>query len=594
MNHTSTLLDVFEEHAARSPGKQAFVFLGNGADESERLSYATLRERALGVAENLQESGAADAPVLLAYPPGLEFIVALIGCFYAGVAAVPVPFPNARIARGRISAIARECRAGAVSATRAIVGDQLWRSELAGLAWIASDTIGPARAKVPDPPSQGASIALIQYSSGSTAAPKGVMISHANLLHNQRMLASVLGHDAALIGVNWVPAYHDMGLVGAVLQTLFCGGSSVLLPPLRVAQNPILWLRAISRYRGTTSTAPTFAYAHCVRATRSEQRCELDLCSWDVAICGGEPVDATVLRKFAAAFACAGFRRSSFVPAYGLAEATLLATSPRKGKGLRTRLVDPAQLAHGKAVRTKAAEARHLVSCGTPHLGQQVVIVEPQSRRVLPAGAVGEIWLSGSSVAIGYWGQPAATEEVFCARLAEGGDGCYLRTGDLGFIAKEGLFVTGRLKELLIIRGNNFYPQDLEDAVRCAHPSLRQSIAAAFGIAADGEERLVVAVEPTHAEAKSVDAGATAAAAAAIWRDFGLKLHDLAILRPGGLPRTTSGKIQRGRCRELYLTAALPLLGEALGSGRDRRSDVAADAIDDLVARGIAVEPQPE
>lgn len=560
MNKGGTFLDAFEEHAARQPAKEAFVFLGDGVEETGRLSYAALRDRARGVAEALARGGLRARPVLLAYPPGLEFVVALIGCFYAGAIAVPVPLPTGRRARERFDPIVRDCRPAAVLSTGETIEDPRRLPDPPGSARIATDAIGGARPQAAGALPGPGSIALIQYSSGSTAAPKGVAISHANLAHNQRMLAQVLGHHAASVGVNWVPAHHDMGLVGALLQSLYGGITSILLPPSKAMQHPILWLRAISRYRGTTGTAPSFAYRLCVRTTRPRERRALDLRSWDAAICGGEPVDATVLEEFAAAFAEAGFNKNAFIPAYGLAEGTLLAASPRKGEPLRTRTLDP--LPPGQQRRACAAdrEPRRLVSCGMPHLGQRIVIVEPASRQPLPAGCVGEIWLAGDSVARGYWRKPAATRRVFRARLCGDAEGRYLRTGDLGFLGDEGLFITGRLKELLIIRGGNYYPQDIEDAVRCAHPALEDAQPAAFGITAEGEEKLVVAVEPPVAGEKRIDIAAAEAAIAAVSRGFGLGLYDLLVLRPGGLPRTTSGKVRRARCRELYLAGELPIL----------------------------------
>ena len=579
MNHGETLIEAFERHSARSPNKEAFVFLGDGAEETQRLGYALLRQRALGVAEVLRRGGLQGRPVMLAYPSGLEFVVGLLGCFYAGAIAVPVPFPGAKRARERIDPIVGDCRPGAILSTNEIVEDRRWPHDPGGPVRIPTDTIGAARPEAAGALPDAASIAFIQYSSGSTETPKGVTISHANLAHNQRMLASVYGHHAGSVGVNWVPAYHDMGLVGALLQTLYCGSTSILLPPLKVMQHPILWLRAISRYRGTSSTGPNFAYRLCVRATRPEERVGLDLRSWDVAICGGEPVDAATLEEFAAAFADAGFDKNAFLPAYGLAEGTLLATSPRKGEGSCTRLVDAARLGEGKAAPPGAGAPRRLVSCGQPHLGQRIVIVEPESRCPLPTGSIGEIWLAGESVAQGYWQNPAATQRDFRARIAGEAEGFYLRTGDLGFVGEEGLFVTGRLKEMLIIRGGNYYPQDLEDAVRRAHPLLENGQAAAFGIDLDDEEKLVVAIEPPLGDAKRIDGAAIEAAIAAISRGFGLKLYDLVVLRPGGLPRTTSGKVQRARCRALYLSGELPILGGIfVPFGLGRRAGAAADA----------------
>lgn len=569
-----TLLEAFEDHVARSPAQDAFVFLGNGTEETDRLTYATLRARALGVAEALRRNGAEQEPVLLVFPPGLDFIVALLACFYARAIAVPVPFLVTRRARERIGPIARDCLPKAALSVPELIGNPPVDPEFADLIWIATDresAVGQNTNALPD----AADIALIQYSSGSTAAPKGVVISHGNLVHNQHMMELLFDHHPGQMGVNWIPPYHDMGLMGAVLQSV-CGGTSILLPPLLVLQRPILWLRAISRYGARTSAAPTFGYELCLRAIAPAQRRTLDLRCWKNAVCGAEPVRAEVLEAFAAGFAVAGFARSAFRPAYGLAEATLLATCPHQGEELRIREVDPAQLALGRVAPATPTGSRRLVSCGTAHLGQRIAIVDPQTRRLQPAGSVGEIWVAGDSVAQGYWLQPAATHETFRARLIDGGDQCYLRTGDLGFLGEEGLFITGRLKELLIVRGCNYYPEDLEDAVRRSHPALARGQGAAFGVEAGGEQ-VVVAYELSRGDYENITSEimtrAIEAAIATVSRSFGLQLHDFVIVRPGGLPRTTSGKLQRGRCRELYLAAKLPTLGgiaDVPGLGRHR------------------------
>ena len=570
----ATLLEAFQTHLAQSPEKDACVFLGNGAEESARLSYARLHARALGVADALRRHGCDGAPVLLAYPPGLEFLVALLGSFYAGAVAVPVPLRLPRDAARSIAAIAADCRPAAVLSTAGLIGERRQPSPApAALRWIVTEGLGaggPHRSgPLPDP----SAMALVQYSSGSTGAPRGVAISHANLAHTHATMASVFDHRAESVGVTWVPAYHDMGL-GALLQMLYCGGTNILLPPLRAMQHPFLWLQAISRYRANSTVAPSFAYELCLRRIDRERRRRLDLRSWQVAICGAEPVRAEVLEGFAAAFAEVGFAANAFLPAYGLAEATLLAACAERGEALRVRAVDPLRLARGEVAPASGDRVRRLVSCGFPRRGQRVAIVDPTTRRLVPAGAVGEIWLAGESVARGYWRRPALSERIFRARIEGGGEEGYLRTGDLGFVGEEGLFVTGRLKDLLIMRGRNYYPEDLEDAVRLAHPALANGRAAAFGFEAAGEEALVIAFEPTRDAIKPESlAAAVATAVAAVSRGFGLRLHDFVVLRPGGLPRTTSGKVQRARCRALYLEAALPVLmkiGGPVGLGRGR------------------------
>lgn len=562
MKQSNTLLEAFNGHVARLPEKTAFIYLGNGVDETDRLTYAVLQAKALAIAGTLRWSVKRTGPALLIYPPGLDFIAALLGCFYAGVIAVPVPFFAARRARDRIISIASHCGPSVVLTTNRIFDQRIEGIESLESPWIATDVNNKVPRSTAHPIPAASDIALIQYSSGSTGAPKGVVISHANLAHNQNMMVDLFGHNEKSIGVNWVPPYHDMGLIGAVLQTLYCGGTSILLPPLRVLQQPIFWLRAISRYRGNTSTAPAFAYEACSRLIPPKERSRLDLRSWEVAICGGEQVRAEVLQQFAEDFAEAGFSANSFVPAFGLAEATLLVTSSRKGEGFRTRFVDSVQSPTQAGVAAPpAGPPRSLVCCGTPHHRQRIAIVEPETRQLLPEGVVGEIWVAGDSVAQGYWRESKATQENFAAHLATDDGINYLRTGDLGFISREGLYVTGRRKEILIVRGQNHYPQDIENAVLHSHITLTRGLSVAFGIEVAGEEKVVVAFEPSRKDYKRADITiVTEAAVAEVSRGFGIKLHDFVWVRPGSLPRTTSGKVQRGRCRELYLAGELPLV----------------------------------
>jgi acyl-CoA synthetase (AMP-forming)/AMP-acid ligase II len=577
-DQSATLLDVFENHVRCRAQKNAFIFLGDGTSETDRLNYSVLRQRGLDIAAILRERCPRETPVLLVYPPGLDFIPGLIGCLYAGNMATVAPSPNSSRGWDRVRAIARDARPAAVLTLSSLV-DQKTRAslltDLPATEWIATDLVGNATDTIsyrPDPKQ----IALLQYTSGSTLSPRGVMISHYNLLHNQRMMAESFGHTSASVGVNWVPVFHDMGLTGAVLQTLYCGGTSVLMPPLKVLRHPILWLRAISRYRGNTSTAPSFAYELCVKHVPAEQRLGLDLSCWDAAICGGEPIRAEVLEAFAEALAGTGFSSRAFFPAYGLAEATLLVTTGGKGEGPRVRSVDPVALAQNRVEAAVETRAKRLVSCGSARLGQRVLIVDPKTRRALPADKVGEIWLAGGSIAQGYWQRPTETRTLFQASLAD--DDCrrYLRTGDLGFLDEDGLFTTGRLKEVIVIHGRNFYPQDIEEVVRLSHPALAGGTGAAFAVEVDGREAVVLVFEPARHAARMAPTDAVSeAAAGSVFQNFGIRLHDFVLLRPGSLPRTTSGKIRRGHCRKLYLEAALPLFcprpaGGAFARDRER------------------------
>ena len=554
-------------HASRTPDKRALIFLGDGRNETDAITYKELQTRALRVADHLTRAGLANIPVLLLYPPGIEFVVALLGCFYAGAIAVPAPYPSAGRTRSRMEAIAKDARPKAVLSCVAYVEGkkaQIQDAAIAALPLIASDALA-VRSGFDAPAIAPDSIALVQYSSGSTGSPKGVMITHANLSHNQDMLRRVFGHGPDLIGVSWCPATHDMGLIGGLLHPLYCGASCVVLPSLYVLQRPRLWLEAISRYRATTSMAPVFAYDLCTKRISPAERSQLDLRSWGVAICGAEPVRPRILEDFAAAFGPVGFSPRALSPAYGLAEGTLLVAAHPKSTGPRTRDVDGNGLDRGEIKAPEGGRSHRFVSCGNTHSGQQLHIVNPETRQIVKPGSVGEIWVRGGSISRGYWNRATETEEVFRAHLADGSDVHYLRTGDLGFMAGNDLFVTGRLKEMLIVRGVNYYPQDIEQSIQLSAPIFDDGQACAFGVESDGQEAVIVIFEPARTRMRTIDPyGAAELAIGALSQSFGLRLHDFVLVRFGTLPRTTSGKLQRRQCRDLYASGNLPALGPAI------------------------------
>ncbi|MCA1644005.1 MAG: fatty acyl-AMP ligase [Chloroflexi bacterium] len=395
------------------------------------------------------------------------------------------------------------------------------------------------------------SLAILQYTSGSTGTPKGVMLTHANLLANSALIAWRYNHSTATRGVMWVPPYHDMGLVGGILQPVFGGFPVTLLSPLTVLQRPLRWLQAVSRTRATTSAGPLFGFELCVERITPEQRSALDLSSWRVAAVGAEPIRADVLDRFARAFEECGFRREAFVCSFGLAEATLMVTGGSLPAPPVVRAFDS-----GNA-------ARVLVGCGPSLPGQRVVVVDPDTRRPCSPGEVGEIWVAGPSVAAGYWGQPAATRQTFQAYLADSEDGPFLRTGDLGVLdAEQELFVTGRLKDLIILEGRKLYAEDLELCAGNSHAALSPERCAAFGVLVQGVERLAVAAEVRRANGQS-DADRAAivrAIQAALVAEHDIGADAVLLVRPGGLPRTTSAKLQRHACREALQAGTLALL----------------------------------
>jgi acyl-CoA synthetase (AMP-forming)/AMP-acid ligase II len=565
-----TIAEVLGERARSQPSTPAFLFLEKGEREAGALTYAELDRRARTIAAFLVERGARGQPVMLAYPTGLEFVAALFGCFHAGAIAVPAPMALHERATERVAQI--------VGDTGASLGLTLarWLPDLAALrptgpTWIASDSLvdGPATELAS---TEASAIAMLQYTSGTTGTPRGVMLTHRNLMANLRAASQAGRVTAADVVVSWLPIHHDMGLLGGVMSPVFDGLRSVLMSPISFVQQPLRWLKAIDRYRATLASSPCFAYDLCVRRSTPEQRAQLDLSRWRTATCGGEPVRPAVLERFADAFAIARFDRAALKPAYGLAEATLMVTMPDSSEGLCTRALDAVALAAGRVEpAVEPARERHLASCGRAWGDQQYAIVDPAISKRLPAETVGEVWVRGSSVAAGYWRRELDSAASFQAQIS-GEDGRWLRTGDLGFACADGLVICGRLKDLVIVHGRNFDPLDLERAAARSHPSLTPGEGAAFPVDTDRGEALVLIHEVERATARDLDyAEVVVAVATELSRTFGLGLHDLLLVHAGKLPRTTSGKIQRQLCRRRYAQGGFadarrdlhPVLGRA-------------------------------
>jgi acyl-CoA synthetase (AMP-forming)/AMP-acid ligase II len=445
-----------------------------------------------------------------------------------------------------------------------------------GLAWLAVDEVGDATgdgapsSALPRARSAatGNDLALLQYTSGSTSAPKGVMVSHANLLANLAMLKTAFGNTARSTCVGWVPLYHDMGLVVSALQSFYLGALCVLMAPVGFMQRPSVWLRAISDYRAEVAGGPNFAFDLCVARYRPEEMAGIDLSGWKLAFNGAESVRAETIRRFAETFAPHGFARSAMYPAYGMAEATVLVSAGRRGHGPVIRPLSRDGLQRHRALAPHGSDdAQKAVGCGRALPGERIAIVDPASRRLLDADRVGEVWVAGPNVARGYWRNTEAAAAVFGASIdgaaGDGDDKRWLRTGDLGFVDATGeLFITGRIKEVVIIRGANHYPQDIEDTVQGCDPALRRHGGAAFTITeGDAAEKLVVVqeVERTHRHRIAADE-IIGRIREAIVKEHEIVPHQIALLRPGALPKTTSGKIQRAHARELWQAGLLDRL----------------------------------
>jgi acyl-CoA synthetase (AMP-forming)/AMP-acid ligase II len=558
----SSLVELARYRAICQPGDKAYVYLKDGEVEAGTMTYKTLDQRARVIAVQLQQLFRPRERVLLAYPSGLDFITAFFGCLYAGVVAVPA-YPPSNPADGpRFAKIALDAAAAGVCTNVARIDSV--RSALSAmpldLPCLATDEPSDAQADQWHDPSVGPEyLAFLQYTSGSTGTPKGVMVSHGNLLHNQRLNKQGFEHSNRTIGAGWLPLYHDMGLIGNVLQPLYLGIPCVLMSPMAFIFKPVRWLQAISRYRATSSGGPNFAYDLCVRRVTEEQKADLELSCWELAFNGSETVRLETLTQFVQKFATCGFRREAFVCCYGMAESTLFVTSSTKSAFPTTNSIDGDALQQHRVLVTtgESKSTVNVVGCGRA-LGQQVVIVDPDTHRPLRPNGVGEIWIKGSSVAQGYWNNPESTAAAFNAHLADTGEGPFLRTGDLGFVQDGELFVTGRLKDLIIIRGRNYYPHDIETIVQESHPALWNGAGAAFSVDADGEEHLVVGHEVSRTGLRNLPRDEVVGAVRlALLAQLGLPLHELVLLKQGSLPKTSSGKIRRRASRDAYLRGAL-------------------------------------
>jgi acyl-CoA synthetase (AMP-forming)/AMP-acid ligase II len=562
-------------NARERPDGLALRFL-DVTDEDD-WDFRRLDAEARTVAAWLQahDAGGERALILLSRPP--EFVAAFLGCLYAGVVAVPCyPVPHPKQA-GRVLAILRDAGARFVlteTRTRAMfaaASEAFPEIEAATTLDLAERDLSWGDAWheqfPPDP-----ALAFLQYTSGSTGRPKGVQVSHGNLMANHAMIAAAYRLDVDTRAVSWLPLFHDMGLM-KVLQCTYHGSALALMAPATFIRQPARWVQAISDFSAYGSGGPNFAFELVVAETTPEQRECLDLSSWKVAFIAAEPIRAATLERFTRAFAPCGLDPRALFPAYGLAEATLLVAGSGAGAGARTRDYVPEALEAGVATPATGADpARRLVASGrVDWLGQTVWIVDPESHTPLLAGRVGEIWVAGANVAGGYWGRPDATTETFCARTAAG-EGPFLRTGDLGFLDSDGqLFVCGRIKDLIIVRGRNLAPEDLELTAITAERRLRGHAVVAFSVGEADGEAVVVVAEAADAELGAEAVGdASARVARAIARAHGVTPVDVAVIAPGTMPKTSSGKLQRRRCRELYLSEGLHRLGTHLANGASR------------------------
>jgi acyl-CoA synthetase (AMP-forming)/AMP-acid ligase II len=563
---------MLRRHIEDRPDQTAFAYLLDGQSNQAVLTYAQFDRRARAIAAHLQNMGLAGQRVLLVYPPGLDFVTAFFGCLYANCIAMPTYPPHRHRMLDRFHAIAADAEASIAMSTssaaaqfQSMIGHKSGQAaSFSHIRWLATDEIPDALAEQwSEPAIASDALAMLQYTSGSTSQPKGVMISHANLIDNTRTIHNAFGIHPQDSAVFWLPTYHDMGLVGGVITNVFAGVTNILMSPANFLQKPITWLAAISKSRATISGGPNFAYDLCVRNINDEQRATLDLSSWSLAFIGAEPIHPETLERFAAAFTPCGFKSSAFYPCYGLAEATLMVSGPRRGSGATIQSFHDTALNenHVEPMPGGNGQTRRMVACGSPVDTMRVVIVNSKTHTEAAPNCVGEIWVAGPSVGLGYWHNPSLTNRSFNAYLSDTGEGPFLRTGDLGFMSDGQLYIAGRREDLIIIRGQNRYPQDIEATDRKSHPLLEVGYGAAFVADDHGSQRLVLVHEVKH-DGKTDFKPVLDAIRHAVLEEHDLALDTIILVRSGTIPKTSSGKVQRHVCRATFLAGEFKALAE--------------------------------
>ena len=579
----SNIVEILQRRAKSQGGDTAYIFLKDGENQEIRLTYRELDLQAKAIAFELQQLVSPGSRALLVYPysGGLEFITAFFGCMYAGVVAVPCHPP-----KNRLTTVEVQSRIVSAAAEVILTDASFWGKLATQLVeWGNQELHCLNTDKIKQNKNYNYkkieitanSLAFLQYTSGSTGEPKGVMISHGCLMQNQEMLKQAFGHTKDLVGVGWLPLFHDMGLIGNVIQPIYMGACCVMMSPVSFVQKPIRWLQAISKYRATTSGAPNFAYDLLCDRITAEQATQLDLSSWEVAFCGAEPVQTATIDTFSRKFADCGFKSTMFYPCYGMAEATLMITGGDKTQSPTVKYLDQMALEQNKVVISEQPNSRTktFVSAGYPWLDGQIAIADPDTLTECEPDQVGEIWYSGSSVGQGYWQLPEKTKYTFQASLKNQKSASpqpslqretkmqYLRTGDLGFINNGELYITGRLHDVLVFWGLNHYPQHIEQTIEQCHPALKANCGAAFSVEVAGKARLVIAqeIERTHRKSLVMDEVVEAIRWQVFQQHF-IDIYGIVLLKPGKIPKTSSGKVQRSISKTMFLDRSLDVFQE--------------------------------
>lgn len=581
------LVDLLRYRARYQPECVAYVFLTDGEREAEEITYLQLDQQARRLGAWLQLCELQSEAVGLLYQPGLRFIEAFFGCLYAGLVAIPLQTPPGLKRIESLAAILRDAGTSLVLTSSDILEtlkkDDAKRDWVQTLRWLATDFIDVEQDPDWHPPDTSVdSTAFYQYTSGSTQAPRGVVVSHANVLGNEEVIRQAFQHDRNTVGMGWLPHFHDMGLIGNILQMLYIGKPCVLMSPFHFIQRPFRWLKAIGHYKATSSGGPNFAYELCIQKIGDAQREQLDLSSWSLAFTGAEVVRWDTIKRFSDAFSPCGFNPQAFYPCYGLAEATLFVTGIKARDPIVVKSVSRQDLMDSRVVlsTTPSEQSIPIVGCGREGLDHQVMIVEPVHRTRCPADRVGEIWVQGISVAKGYRNRQQETEQTFAATLADSDIGPFLRTGDLGFIQDNNLFITGRIKDIIILQGKTFYPHEIELTVEQSCQGMQSGGGAAFSIDREGGEQVVIVQEVERTALHGIQPGqCIEAIRTRVLGVHGVRLSAVVLIRPATIPRTTSGKVRRAHCRTEFLGGRLAVVHAwTLPSAQSERVVTSADS----------------
>jgi acyl-CoA synthetase (AMP-forming)/AMP-acid ligase II len=556
----NTLVDLLESRALETPDSKAYTFLPDGENTEIVDTYKSIAEKSKIIAGKFLEMGLKGQRAILIFSGDLDFISAFFGCLYAGVIAVPVYPPMKEADLNRLLSIMSDTETNLVltsSETVNLLKRFISEDYLKFINYIETDKIASNyRDNWTNQNINPKDIAFLQYTSGSTGNPKGVIVSHGNIMSDEEMIKHSFRHSDKSVGVGWLPLYHDMGLIGNVLQPMYAGFHCVLMSPFIFLQKPLRWLKAISKYGATSSGGPNFGYELCIKKVKEEELLSLDLSSWNVAYSGSEPVKRDTIERFYNKFSACGFNKEAFLPVYGMAEATLF-VSGGNPKGVYTWLdLDSNELENGKIVeindKNSEVKTREIVSCGVTWQDQEIKIVNTETLQECANDEIGEIWLAGSNIANGYWKKETETKETFEATI-EGSDKKYLRTGDLGFFRNNELYITGRQKDLIIIRGKNYYPQDIETVVEKTE-FIRKGCSAAFSIDNGEEEKLYIVSELDNDDVNEemIDKLGSSISQS-ILVEFMVNVDEVVFLKTKSIPKTSSGKVQRQLCKKSFM-----------------------------------------